>query len=90
MLCAGEIACCLGLFSNKDFLRLDSLIEKAGLPKKIRNCSLEDIMKSMRHDKKFVGRVNRFVLPIKIGKVKIVKGIDENLIKEVLRKRMVE
>ncbi len=90
MLCAGEIACRLGLLSNKDFLKLDNVIEKAGLPKKIRKCSLADIMKSMRHDKKFVGRVNRFVLPIKIGKVKIVEGIDENLIKEVIRKRMVK
>lgn len=89
MLCAGEIASRLSLFSNKDFLRLDNLIGKAGLPKKIRKCSVEDIMKSMRHDKKFVDGVNRFVLPVKIGKVKIVKDIEENLIKDVIRKRMV-
>ena len=89
MLCAGEIACRLGLFSNKDFLKLDSLIEKAGLPKKIRECSLKDIMKSMRYDKKFIGGLNRFVLPVKIGKVRIKEGIDENLIKDVIRERMV-
>lgn len=88
MLCAGEIACRLGLLNNKDFLRLDKLIESAGLPKKIRKCSVEDIMKSMRHDKKFVNGANRFVLPVEIGKVKIVKDIDENLIKGVIRKRM--
>jgi len=45
-------------------------------------------MKSMRHDKKFIDGVNRFILPISIGKVKIVKGIDENLIKDVIRKRV--
>ncbi len=90
MLCAGEIACRLGLFSNKDFLKLDNLIENAGLPNKIKKCSLPDIMKSMMHDKKFVGRTNRFVLPVKIGKVKIIDDIEESLIKEVIRKRMVK
>lgn len=90
MLCAGEIACRLGLFSDKDFLRLDDLIEKAGLPKNIKKCSLESIMKSMRHDKKFIDGVNRFVLPIKIGKVKIVKDIKEDLIEDTIRKRLVK
>jgi len=88
MLCAGEIACRLGLLNDNDFSRLDNLIKRAGLPTKIKKCSLENIMKSMRHDKKFIDGVNRFILPISIGKVKIVKGIDENLIKDVIRKRV--
>ena len=88
MLCSGDIACRLGLFSDKDFLRLDRLIRRVGLPTKIRKCSLKDIMKSMKHDKKFVEGVNKFILPIKIGKVEILKDIDESLIKDVLRKRM--
>lgn len=88
MLCAGEIAVRLGLFTNKDFLRLDNLIQRAELPKEIRKCSLQDLMKSMRHDKKFVGGVNRFILPVKIGEVKIVRDIKENLIKDVIKKRM--
>jgi 3-dehydroquinate synthase len=88
MLCAGEIAARLGLFNNKDFSRLDILIGRASLPTKIKKCSLENIMKSMRHDKKFIDGVNRFILPVGIGKIKIVKGIDENLIKDVIRKRI--
>ncbi|MBU4481034.1 3-dehydroquinate synthase [Patescibacteria group bacterium] len=90
MLCAGEIACRLSLLSNKAFSRLDNLIGRSGLPTKITKCSLRNIMKSMRHDKKFVNGANRFVLPVKIGKVKIVKDIDENLIKDVIRKRIVK
>ncbi|MDP2928904.1 MAG: 3-dehydroquinate synthase, partial [Candidatus Omnitrophota bacterium] len=88
MLCAGEIAGRLGLFSSKDFSRLDILIGRAGLPKKIKKCSIENIMKSMRHDKKFIDGVNRFVLPVKIGRVKIVKDIREDLVKDVIEKRM--
>lgn len=87
MLCAGEIACRLGLLSNKDFSRLDNLIKRAGLPTKITKCSLQNIMKSMRHDKKFIDGVNRFILPVSIGKIKIKKGIDENVIKDVIRKK---
>jgi 3-dehydroquinate synthase len=90
MLCAGEIAVHLGLFNNKDFSRLDVLIGRAGLPKRIKKCSIENIMKSMRHDKKFIDGVNRFVLPVKIGKIRIVKGIKENLVKDVIKKRMVK
>ncbi len=88
MLCAGEIACRLRLLSSKDFLRLDNLIKRAGLPVKINKCSLENIMKSMRHDKKFIDGVNRFILPVKIGKVKIEEDIKEDLIRDVIRKRI--
>lgn len=88
MSCAGEIAWKLGLFSKNDLLRLDNLIEMAGLPKDIKRCSLSNIMNSMRHDKKFVGGVNRFVLPVRIGSVKIVEGIDEGLIRDVIGKRI--
>jgi len=88
MLCAGEIAVRLGLFTSEDFSRLDILIGRAGLPKKIKKCSLENIMKSMRHDKKFIDGLNRFVLPVKIGRVRIVKGIRESLVKDVIKKRL--
>lgn len=87
MLCAGEIACRLGMFNNGSFSRLDTLIGKVGLPKKIKGCSLKGIMNSMRNDKKFINGVNRFVLPTMIGKVKVVSGIAESLIKDVIKKR---
>lgn len=90
MLSEAEIACRLGLFNNEDFSRLDNLIKRVGFSTKIKRCSLRDIMNSMRYDKKFIGGVNRFVLPTGIGRVKIVKGVDEDLIKDVLRKRIIK
>ena len=45
-------------------------------------------MNSMKHNKKFMNGRNRFVLPTKIGKVEIREGINKNLIKNVIRKRM--
>lgn len=88
MLCAAEIALRLGLFNVKDFVRLDSLIGKARLPRKIKGAELSDIMKAMQHDKKFRGGVNRLVLPVKIGSVRVVEDIDEDIIKEVIKKRI--
>jgi len=38
----------------------------------------------MKRDKKFVSGVNRFVLPISIGKVKIVENIPEDIIANIL------
>jgi len=88
MLCAAEIACHLGMFSETNFLRLENLIKRVGLSTKIKKCTLRRIMNSMKYDKKFINGRNRFVLPTKIGKVEIREGIDENLIKNVIRKRM--
>ncbi len=88
MLCAGEIALRLKLFSSGNLSRLNNLIEKAGLPDKIKGCTLDDIMDSMTHDKKFVGGMNRFVLPVDIGKAKVEENIDEELIKDVITERM--
>jgi 3-dehydroquinate synthase len=88
MLCASEISCYLGYSNDKDYLRLDNIIGKVGLPKKIKKCSLEEIIKAMKHDKKFVNGVNRFVLSTTIGNHRIEEDIDEGLIKNVIQKRM--
>ena len=88
MLCAGEIACRLDLFSRSNLLKLGALIEKAKLPSKIKGCDIDDIMSSMKHDKKFVGGVNRFVLPVDIGNAEVKSDIDEELIRSVITEKM--
>jgi 3-dehydroquinate synthetase len=42
----------------------------------------------MRYDKKFVSGKNKFILPVAIGKVKVVTGVDEKIIRQVIQKRM--
>ena len=44
------------------------------------------ILDAMRHDKKFVGGKNRFVLARRIGSVAVIQGISMDLIEEALRK----
>lgn len=88
MVCAALIAVELGICSKDVLVRLESLLERTGLPVRIKNGKLNEIIKTMSHDKKFVqGRI-RFVLPVKIGKVVIKENIDIELIERVISSRL--
>jgi 3-dehydroquinate synthase len=40
------------------------------------------------HDKKFIHGKNRFVLPTRIGEVKIVEDVPQSIIREVLEEHI--
>lgn len=88
MIIAAEIALELKLFKIKDLLRIENLIKKAGLPIRMKEVPLDSIIESIKRDKKFVGGTNKFVLPVEIGKCKVVKNINEKMILNVIKKRM--
>lgn len=83
---AGEIAVHLDKLKQKEADRIETLISNVGLPEKIEYVKLPAILKTMKHDKKFVGSKNRFVLANKIGKVYLEMGIDLNIIKAAIKK----
>lgn len=85
MILASEIAVKLDMLKKKDLTAIADLIRKAGLPGEIKGLPIKDIMVSQGYDKKFVAGSNRFVLPVRIGKVEVVEGIPPLLIKTVLR-----
>jgi len=87
MICASQISERLGLLSKKSSGRIENLISKIGLPTKICGIRLLDILNAHLHDKKFISKTNRFVLPIKIGKVAIYEDIPLKIIKSVLKRR---
>lgn len=88
MVCAAGIANWLGLFSADDLQRLTALIEKIGLPTRLRGISLARVMPALNRDKKFIGKTNRFVLPVGIGKVVVRENIPEVLIRRVIAGRI--
>lgn len=88
MLAAGDISEEAGLLDNRVNQRIKNLIESAGLPCKIKNISVSDIIKAHYRDKKFIGLKNRFVLIKDIGKAKIMEGIPLKIIKHALQKRI--
>jgi len=89
LLCASDISFELSIISKAEKERIESLIKIAGLPVRIKNLKLADILKAHYKDKKFIGSTNRFVLPVKVGKVIIKKNIDLDVIKKVIRARLV-
>ena len=87
MLVACEIARQLKLITAKTVERIEALITKAGLPNKISGLKLKDILKAQAHDKKFRNGKNRFVLPVKIGKVVVRENISEHVIVQAIKSR---
>jgi 3-dehydroquinate synthase len=87
MLTALGISLKLGLIKEPLLKRAESLIKNVGLPVRIEKVSIEKILKSHYHDKKFMGAKNKFVLIEGLGKTKIVKNIPLSLIKTAIEER---
>jgi 3-dehydroquinate synthase len=66
--------------------RIKSLVESYGLPSEMpEDIHIKHILSSMELDKKAVAGELRFILPERIGKVKIHKGVPEKVIRELLQ-----
>ncbi len=78
----------LGLISQKDAGRIISLIAALGLPTKAKGVRLQAVYNAHLHDKKFIHGKNRFVLPVRVEKVKIVEGVPDAVIRAVLKEEI--
>jgi 3-dehydroquinate synthase len=75
----------LGLIDENQVSRIKTLIESYGLPSSIpSDISTSSLLLSMKLDKKAVAGELRFILPEKIGSVRIEKGVPEKAIREVM------
>ncbi len=82
---AARLSVAQGLLSVSDEARLNRLMTAVGLPQQIKGVKISAIMDIMRHDKKFVGGRNRFVLAHGIGKTKIVENIPADMITAAIK-----
>ena len=81
-----KLASMLDLINNKEVVRIKALIDSYSLPsEKPLDIDVEHILSSMELDKKAVAGQLRFVLPEKIGKVRIEKGVSEKVIRGLLK-----
>ena len=87
MLVAARISNRMGLLESNEVDRLKALVERAGLPTEIPDLDAEDLVRSMRHDKKIVGGRIKFVLPRTIGEVFVTDDVNLSLVEQVLRER---
>lgn len=76
----------LDLIDEAQVNRIKTIIDSYGLPSEIpSDVNASSIFLSMQLDKKAVAGELKFILPEKIGKVSIQKGIPEKSIRELLR-----
>ena len=86
MVAVGQLAVHRGLWKETEANRQKRLIEKAGLPTKWPDLGLEGVLGSLQGDKKVKDGKVSFVMPLKIGAVKIFNDISNQDINECLKK----
>ncbi len=87
MVCAADISEKLGFCSRELKVRLEYMMSLFGLPASVKRIDIDKLMKSIILDKKFMHGKTRFVLPLKIGEVKVVGDVPLEMIKEVIKER---
>lgn len=75
MIVAARISRELNLIDAKSCHRIEQLIADVGLPTGVKKINKIRLVSTLYRDKKFVKGVNRFVLPVRIGKVVIRENI---------------
>ena len=86
MVAVGQLAVQRGLWKKIDAKRQKQLIEKAGLPTKWPGLELENVLSSLQGDKKVKNGKISFVMPLRIGEVKIFNNISNQEINDCLQK----
>ncbi|MGH7198854.1 MAG: 3-dehydroquinate synthase, partial [Candidatus Omnitrophota bacterium] len=88
MLVAAHIAEELGVLKDKSLVqRLEKTLLKFELPIFYKGVPTDLILKAIGYDKKAEAGVNRFVLPVAMGKVAVVKNVPVAVIVKCLEKR---
>jgi 3-dehydroquinate synthase len=88
MMYAARLAEKLGMIGADLTLRQGALLSRFGLPTTSRpEWAIDALLAVMRRDKKAVGGVMRYILPTRIGEVKLVDDVPEALVRDVLEGR---
>ena len=88
MMCAARLAEKLRLVGPELGLRQQQLLEAFSLPtKQLQAWPAEELLSVMKRDKKAVAGRMRFVLPTRIGEVRLIEDVPESLVREVLEGR---
>jgi 3-dehydroquinate synthase len=85
---ANRIAVRLGFFKGTAADRVERLIKNCSLPTKIKRLKVDQIYRALMHDKKFIHGKNRFVLPVRIGKIRVFEGLPPKMVKDAIRECM--
>jgi 3-dehydroquinate synthase len=86
MIAATRLGIRLGTCGEAVLERIEALIRRAGLPASAADLGIgpDEVLEAMRHDKKFVGGMNRFVLPVELGDWCERQDVPQALVREVV------
>ncbi len=84
MVAAAKIASRMEILDGREVVRLEEIIEKAGLPREMPGIDKDAVLQAMRHDKKVSQNRVRFVLLKTIGNAFISDDVDPSVVEEVL------
>lgn len=86
MRCASKLSLVLGLISNEEFDRIDELLDRAGLPRKLpRAVPPQKVLDLMKSDKKAQGGEVRFILINGIGSACSEANVEAGIVQEIVR-----
>ena len=85
MVMANTLAIELGLFSQEEAQEVKNLLERSSLPTDYVIKDVDDFYEHFFLDKKSANNSIKFILPQGMGNYKIVKDLDETIVKKVLR-----
>jgi len=85
MVMANRLSNKLGYLSKEEENEIKEVLEKNNLPTSFKIKDIDEFYNHFFLDKKTTNNEIKFIIPEKIGKYKIVKNIDEKIIKEVLK-----
>ena len=84
--CLGETT---GHVSAEDTVQMLEAIRLYGPIPPLNGIRAENLLARLVHDKKTVKGKVHFVLPVKVGQVTVVSGLDEKLVLEAIRTALV-
>ncbi|MFA5864533.1 MAG: 3-dehydroquinate synthase [Phycisphaerae bacterium] len=84
MIGAGFIAAQRGIFPKNQFQRMENVIRQFGLPCRCKNLNFDFLYEIMKRDKKVKDGKIRFILPTRIGQVKMFDDVHKSQIAEAV------
>jgi shikimate kinase / 3-dehydroquinate synthase len=89
LVASAEMSAALGQCDAALVARIRALLERVGLPTRIRGYDVDAIRAAMGHDKKRQGSTLRFIIPHDLGDVTIIDNPGEEIVREAVKKILV-
>ncbi len=92
MMCAAQLAARVGVLEQADLpSRQQRLVERFGLPvRPLPHWPIEELIATMRRDKKALAGRLRLILPRRIGQVELIEDVPEPVVRQVLEEMMAQ